>query len=159
MRRRSARRPARRGPAGFTLIEILVALFIFMTGVLGVLALMTTGLALHRDGLQLARATRQLDGAGATLLRELAAGGHRGAGGERVDVAPRRLPDGTWLSVRFHDAHGDEPAVAELRLAGTAAGLASATPVRLVLPDGPPPAAEVARLRAARGRATEGGNH
>lgn len=155
----SARRPARRARAGFTLIEILVALFIFMTGVLGVLALMTTGLALHRDGLQLARATRQLDGAAATLLRELAAGGHRGAGGELVDVASRRLADGTWLAVRFRDAHGDEPAVAELLLAGTAAGLASATPVRLVLPDGPPPAVALARLRAARGRAAEEANH
>ncbi len=155
----SARRPARRARAGFTLIEILVALFIFMTGVLGVLALLTAGLALHRDGLQLARATRQLDDVGATLVRELAAGRHRGAGGDLVDSAPFRLPDGTWFSVRFTDARGDEPALAELRLAGTAAGLASAAPVRLVLPDGPPPAAEVTRLHAARGRAAQPGNH
>jgi len=150
--------PRARRTAGFTLIEILVALFIFLAGVSGILALMTTGLALHRDGLQLGRATRQLDDVAATLARELAAGRHVDGAGDLVDLEPRRLADGTWLSARLRPARGEEPPVAEVRLAGSAGGLAGARPVLLVLPEGLPPALELERLRAARQRAPGAGN-
>jgi hypothetical protein len=46
-----------------------------------------------------------------------------------------------------------EPLVAEIRLAGTQAGLAAARPVRVVLAEGPAPEKEVLRLREARTRA------
>lgn len=142
-----------RGAAGFTLIEILVALFIFLAGVSGILALMTTGLALHRDGLQLGRAARELDDVAALLARELAAGRHVDGAGDLVDVPPRRLADGSWIAARLRPGRGEEPPLAELRLAGSEAGLAAARVVRLVLPEALPPALELARLRAARLRA------
>jgi prepilin-type N-terminal cleavage/methylation domain-containing protein len=143
----------RRGTRGFTLIEILVALFIFLTGVTGILALMTTALALHRDGLQIARATRQLDDVIARVQREISEGKHRDTGGDFADVPAQRLPDGTWCSVHFVDPVGVEPLVAEIRLAGSQAGLPASRPVRAVLAEGLRPDLEVARLREARTRA------
>lgn len=147
-----------RRAAGFTLIEILVALFIFLAGVGGILALMTTGLALHRDGLHLGRAARGLDDVAALLARELAAGRHVDGAGDLLDVEPRRLDDGTWMSARLRPGRGEEPPLAEVRLAGSQAGLAAARPVRLVLPESLPPALELERLRAARTRAAGEGN-
>lgn len=38
-----------RSEAGFTLLEVMAALTIFLFGIVGVLALFTTGLGLHRD--------------------------------------------------------------------------------------------------------------
>ena len=38
--------------AGFTLIEVMAALTIFMVGIVGVLALLASGLALHRDAMR-----------------------------------------------------------------------------------------------------------
>jgi len=152
------RRPGKsgaRGQRGFTLIEILVALFIFLTGVTGILALMTTALALHRDGLHVARATRQLDDVIARLQRQVSDGGHRQPGGEDwQDVAAEKLPDGTWCSVHFVPPAGVEPLVAEIRLAGSQAGLPATRPVRAVLSEGHQPEKEVQRLREARTRAT-----
>ncbi|HEX5009492.1 MAG TPA: prepilin-type N-terminal cleavage/methylation domain-containing protein [Planctomycetota bacterium] len=143
-----------RGARAFTLIEVLVALFVFLTGVTGILALMTTALALHREGLQAGRATRQIDDVIARVQREVAAGGHRAANGEDyADVPALRLPDGTWCAVHFLPPRGVEPLVAEIRLAGTQAGLQPARPVRAVLAEGPAPDQEVLRLREARTRA------
>ena len=139
-----------REAAGFTLIEVLVALFVFLTAVTGILALMTTALAMHRDGLQLARSTRQLEDVVAQVRRELSAGQHRGAEGQPVAIAPWKLPDGTWCSVSWEPVRGEEPPVAAVRLAGAQAGLKTARVVRDVLPEGPLPAQEAERLRAAR---------
>ena len=151
------RRPRKalvRGARGFTLIEVLVALFVFLTGVTGILALMTTALALHREGLQTGRATRQIDDVIARVQREIAEGGHRASNGEDyTDVPALRLPDGTWCSTHFLPPRGVEPLVAEIRLSGTQAGLAAARPVRVVLAEGPAPEKEVQRLREARTRA------
>jgi prepilin-type N-terminal cleavage/methylation domain-containing protein len=47
---RAGLRPAApRGDAGFTLLEVMAALTIFLFGIVGVLALFTAGLGLHRD--------------------------------------------------------------------------------------------------------------
>lgn len=140
---------------GFTLIEVLVALFVFLTAVTGILALMTTALAMHRDGLQLARATRQLEDVVGQVRRELSAGQHRGAEGQRLPIAPWKLPDGTWCSVSWEPVRGEEPPVAAVRVAGSQAGLKTARAVRFVLPDGPLPAQAAERLRTARTRSLE----
>jgi prepilin-type N-terminal cleavage/methylation domain-containing protein len=145
----------RAGSAGFTLIEVLVALFVFLTAVTGILALMTTALAMHRDGLQIASASRQLDDVVAQMRRELAAGKYRGADGERLPVAPFRLADGTWVSLGWEPAHGEEPPIALLRVSGTQAGLKTASILRVVLSGGPLPADEAGRLQAARARPRE----
>ena len=151
---RRPRKTIARSARGFTLIEVLVALFVFLTGVTGILALMTTALALHREGLQTGRATRQIDDVIARVQREIAEGGHRAANGEDyTDVPALRLADGTWCAVHFLPPRGVEPLVAEIRLAGTQAGLQPARPVRAVLAEGPAPAKEVLRLREARTRA------
>ncbi|HTE05601.1 MAG TPA: prepilin-type N-terminal cleavage/methylation domain-containing protein [Planctomycetota bacterium] len=133
---------------GFTLIEVLVAMLIFVTGAAGLLALLVTALALHRDGLNLARAARDLDELRSTLVAEVAAGGHFDAQrGQWVDVASAELPDGTRYAVRFVPGDGVQPNRAELRLGASDAELAAAAPVILVLPEGPPLALEVARWR------------
>ena len=152
----TALRKARRaGVRGFTLIEVLVALFVFLAGVTGILALMTTALSMHRDGLQLGRATRQIDDVVAILQREFAQGQHRGNDGQPQDVAPRRLADGSWTSLAWLPPRAEEPPVAEIRVAGTQAGLKTARPLRVVLPLGPLPAQEAERLRAARSKPPE----
>ena len=155
------RRPLKagvRGARGFTLIEVLVALFVFLTGVTGILALMTTALSMHRDGLQVGRATRQMDDVAALVQRELSLGQHRGADGVPQDVAPRRLPDGTWFSVDWEPQRGEEPPVAVIRMAGTQAGLKTARLLRVVMSDGPQVEQEAQRLRQARARPPEGGS-
>jgi prepilin-type N-terminal cleavage/methylation domain-containing protein len=142
----SAPRPART-TRGFTLIEILVAMMIFLTGMTGLLALMTTGLALHRDGLVLARATADLDLIAARVEREVAAGMHWDAAREAwADVQAEQLPDGTWYAVHFRTPGVDEPQVVELRVAGSAKGLATARTVRRAL-GGRLSAAQVAGFR------------
>jgi prepilin-type N-terminal cleavage/methylation domain-containing protein len=136
------------GTRGFTLIEILVAMMIFLTGRTGLLALMTTGLALHRDGLVLSRATADLDLITARIEREVAAGGHYDAAREAwVDVEAQALPDGTWYAVRFRTPGVDEPQVVDIRVAGSAKGLLAARPVPRALGGGPS-AATIARFRA-----------
>lgn len=120
-----------RGTTGFTLIEILVAMMIFLAGVSGLLALLTTGLALHGQGLALSKATAHLDAVGAELQRQLAAGERWD--NERqawTDVEAAQLLDGTWYSVVFLPPGVDEPLVAELRVATSRKALAAATPVR-----------------------------
>jgi len=119
---------------GFTLIEILVALMVFLAGVTGLLALLTTGMALHGQGLALSRATSHLEEVGAELQRQVAAGERWDA--ERqlyTDVEAAQLPDGTWYTAVFLEPQPDEPLVVELRVASSRKGLATATPVRRAL--------------------------
>ncbi|MHC5212255.1 MAG: type IV pilus modification PilV family protein [Planctomycetota bacterium] len=136
-----------RGARGFTLIEILVAMMIFLTGMTGLLALMTTGLALHRDGLVLSRATADLDGIAARIEREVAAGRHYDAEREAfVDVEAESLEGGTWYAVHFRTPGVDEPQVVEIRVAGSVKGLATARPVPRAL-GANPSAAAIDRFR------------
>jgi prepilin-type N-terminal cleavage/methylation domain-containing protein len=141
------------GQRGFTLIEILVALLVFVTGVAGLLALLVTALALHRDGLDLGRATRDLDELRAVLRAEVAAGEHFDAE-QRTwkDIPSAQLPDGTRYAVHFLAGDGVQPARAAVRVGRSEAELAAA-PVALilVLPDGPTLAEEVRRYRRRHG--------
>jgi prepilin-type N-terminal cleavage/methylation domain-containing protein len=134
---------------GFTLIEVLVAMLVFVTGVTGLLALLVTALALHRDGLNLARATRDLDALRAEVCAEVAAGGHRDAAREAfVDVTAAEFPGGLRYSVHFLAGDGVQPDRAELRLGASEAELRTAPPVVFVLPAGPPLGEAVGRWRA-----------
>ncbi len=138
---------------GFTLIEVLVAMLVFVTGVAGLLALIVTALALHRDGLNLARATRDFDALRATIVAEVAAGGHFDADRHAfVDVAVAALPDGTTYAVHFIPGDGVEPDRAELRFGANEAELRTARPVVFALPTGPPLASTVARWRERQAR-------
>ena len=138
-----------RSRAGFTLIEVLVALMVFLAGVTGILALMTTALAMHRDGLVQARATRRLDDL-VERARRLAAEGLLvdARTGEPSGLRAEKLEDGLWWDLRRLPARGEEGPLAELRVAGSEAGLAAAEPVLCVLPEGPRP--EVLAERLAR---------
>jgi prepilin-type N-terminal cleavage/methylation domain-containing protein len=152
---RARRSPHRaRGPreGGFTLIEILIALLVFLTGVTGLLALLTTALAMHRDGVTLARVSRDIDGAMAQLRREVAAGQHWDAVHETfVDVPGALLPNGTAWAVHFLPARGEQPLLAELRVAGSVKELPRARPLPVVLTPGPAREDAVQRFRN-RGR-------
>ncbi len=143
---------------GFTLIEILVALLVFVTGVTGLLALLTTALAMHRDGLTLSRVTRDLDAVVAQVRREVAAGQHHDAEHDAfADVAATSLPDGTTYSVHFLPPRGDQPLLAELRVAGSSKELARSRPVTFAVPEGPPRSAEVLRYRTRGGGSSRDG--
>ena len=137
-----------RAQRGFTLIEILVALLVFLTGVTGLLALLTTALAMHRDGLTLARVTRAIDGVAAQVRREVAAGQHYDAALDAfLDVAGASLPDGTAFSLHFLPARGEQPLLAELRVAGSLKELPRSRPLPVVLLAGPSREAAVERFR------------
>lgn len=136
---------------GFTLIEILVAMMVFLTGVTGLLALMTTALAMHRDGISLARATSDLDGIVAKLRREVALGRHHDEVSDAwTDVESAELPDGTVYSVHFLPSYADGLLLAELRVAGRVRDLPRAPMIRIVLPTAPLRAEAVMRYRNRR---------
>ncbi|MHC4845487.1 MAG: type IV pilus modification PilV family protein [Planctomycetota bacterium] len=141
------------GARGFTLIEILVALMVFLTGVTGLLALMTSALAMHRDGITLARATGDLDGIVAKVRREVALGRHHDQVNDTwIDVEAASMPDGTVYSVRFVPAARNGLLLAELRLAGNERNLARAPVIRIVLPTDPLRAEAVMGYRSRRKR-------
>jgi len=143
--------PERSGARGFTLIEILVALMVFLTGVTGLLALMTSALAMHRDGITLARATGDLDGIVARLRREVALGRHHDEASDAwTDIEAEELPDGTVYSVRFVPADKSGLLLAELRVAGNARNLPQAPVIRFVLSTDPLRADAVSRYRSRR---------
>lgn len=131
---RSARLRHRAAAAGFTLIEILMALMVFLSGVVGLYALLTTGLALQGDGVELARATGRLDAVVYRLTQELAAGEHRGEDGW-LDVQDS-LADGTLYAVELRDA-GEGPesglVIARVRVASGPRQLVSAPVVEYVV--------------------------
>ena len=143
---------AGRAQGGFTLIEILIALLVFLTGVTGLLALLTTALAMHRDGVTLARVSRDIDGVVAQLRREVAAGQHWDAEQESfVDVAGAVSPGGTAYAVHFLPSRGEQPVLAELRVAGSVKELPRARTLPVVLAPGPAREDAVRRFRE-RGR-------
>ena len=134
---------------GFTLIEILVALMVFLTGVTGLLALMTTALAMHRDGISLSRATGDLDGIVGAVRREVAMGLHHDeATGAWTDIEAALHPNGTYYSVRFRPSERSGLLLAELRLAGNPRELPRARVIRIVLPTDALRAEAVSRYRA-----------
>ncbi|MGQ0554237.1 MAG: type IV pilus modification PilV family protein [Planctomycetota bacterium] len=145
-------RPSARRERGFTLIEILVALTIFVTAIGGILALMTTALAMHRDGLAAARVSSALEGVVGQLALEVAAGEHRaesrlGAEGRLGaesspgtessqaswrDIPPTKNPDGLWYQVQFR-VPAEGGLLAEVKLAESQKALARAQAVTVPL--------------------------
>lgn len=155
---RHARAPARsKGPrarAGFTLIEILVAMMIFLVGMTGVLALMSTALSLHRDGLVAGRTTRELDALPARLQAELSAGVHQDAddAGRLVDVDLGRLDEGTVYSVQWVLQPDGEGVLALVSVAGHENDLRRARPIPYLLTLAPRDEDAVDAWRARRTR-------
>ena len=142
---------------GFTLIEILLATLIFLAGVSGVYALLSTGLSMQQDGLELGRLERRLDQLVHHIELELSAGLHFDAdSGGWVPVEAARLPDGTWYSVDFvgeEDDSGEGTLLATIRVAGTEAGLRVARPVGHALTPGQTQAGAIRAWRARRAAA------
>ncbi|MED5329686.1 MAG: prepilin-type N-terminal cleavage/methylation domain-containing protein [Planctomycetota bacterium] len=122
---------------GFTLIEILVALMVFMAGMAGVLALFSTGLKLHRDGQDVSYVTRHFDEVARTLEEDLAAGKHWNADkGGWDDVSATTLLDGTSYSAVLVGEQGNErhgSVLALIRMAPRPGGLLTSRPVPFVL--------------------------
>ena len=75
-----------RAQRGFTLIEVMAALVIFMTGIVGVLAMFTSGLALHRDAERRAVIANSSDGVRAAVEGWLAETILQGKNGAQVDL-------------------------------------------------------------------------
>lgn len=139
----------RRAARGFTLIEILVALLIFVTGVSGVYALISTGLAMQRDGLQLSAANGRLDAVVRRLELELGEGRHVDpASGILQDVSDGRLPDGTLYRVQFLGSSNADGGLilARLAVATGPAALARAPALEVVLTPAQVPDAEPSDL-------------
>jgi prepilin-type N-terminal cleavage/methylation domain-containing protein len=134
-----------RRDAGFTLVEVLVAMFIFLAGVAGIYGLLSTALGMQREGMGTARLARRVEAVVHQLEQDLSAGLHWDeSAGVWVDVPAGRLLDGTLFSARFVPELGNEQLgtlLVELRLAATETALSRAAPVSCVLTPGPTPAA------------------
>ena len=137
----SPRRRADPRQGGFTLIEILLAMLVFMAGVAGIYGLLSTALGMQRQGLEASRVTRRLEQVVFRLERELGQGLHVDTAEDRwLDVEAGSLDDGTWFRVRFPT---DAPSEAEGRVlvalsaAASRAGLDRARPVPYLLTPGP----------------------
>lgn len=132
---------ATRGRRGFTLIEILLAMMVFLAGVTGIYALLSTALGMQREGLDLSRATRSAEGVVHQLEQEISRGQHFDASaGTWTDVTAATLPDGTWYAVEFVPETGNEAEgtlLVNVRLARRERDLAGARPVSWVLTPGP----------------------
>lgn len=126
----------RRSQAGFSLVEILVAMMIFLVGIGGILALLGTGLSLHRDGLSLAAGVREID----EVARRLSADVESGvlwdaAEGVWLDVEPTRLPSGTWYDAALEPEVGNEregSVLCWVRVAASARDLETTRPIPIV---------------------------
>ncbi len=152
MKRPETRRPARSARSGFTLIEILVAMMVFLAGITGVLALFSTGLAMHRDGLSVAEGTRALDEVARRIADEVQAGRNWDASGGRWRaIEAAQLPSGSWWSAHFTGEQGRErkgTLLVQVRLASTRDGLFTARPVPIVVEPAPDRGQAIARYRA-----------
>ena len=153
----SARRPtASRPQRGFTLIEILLSMMIFLAGVTGIYALLSTALGMQREGLDLARATRGVEGLVQQLELELSRGEHFDATlGSYADISVGQMPDGTYYAVAFFpeaDNEAEGTLLVRLRMAQRERDLATARPVSYVLTPGPEFADAVRAAQAAASR-------
>ena len=132
---------------GFTLIEILVAMLVFLTGVAGIYALLSTGLSMQQDGLEMSRAGRHVEEVVQLLQAQLE------DGGLRADVQAATLADGTFYRMTYLAGQGGKSASArlvEIRVAGTQKGLDQAAAFPYVLGAGPSMAEAVRAWRARR---------
>jgi len=142
----------RRSARGFTLIEILIAMMVFLAGIAGVLALFSTGLAMHRDGLAVSDGTRALDEVARRIEDEVRAGRNWDElNGRWRAIEAATLPDGRWWSASFTAEHGRArkgTLLVQVRVAASREGLASARPVPLVVEPAPDRALAIERYRA-----------
>jgi prepilin-type N-terminal cleavage/methylation domain-containing protein len=137
--------------AGFTLIEILVAMLVFLSGVAGIYALLSTGLSMQQDGLAMSRAGRRLEAVVHVLSQELAEGALTG------DVPAAQLADGTWFRMTdlSEAASGSQGArLVEIRVAGTERGLDHSPPFTYLLGPGPSMTQAVETWRSRRAAGT-----
>ena len=146
-RRDAVRVASRQEQVGFTLIEILVAMLVFLTGVAGIYALLSTGLAMQQDSLQMSRAGRHMEEVVQLLQRQVS------DGTLDADVPLGKLLDGTCYRVSLlgSEGMGDEDArLVEIRVAATEKGLESAEPYTHLLGPGPSMARAIEEWRAQR---------
>ncbi len=151
------RQATARAAGGFTLIEILVAMLVFLAAITGILALMTTALAMHRDGLVAHEVTRSLEALTEQLQVEVSAGEHLDPEtGAWVDVELRQLSARSVCRVRFESRADGTGLLAWVAVAASAAGLPAAQEMPVWLSAEPTAAETVRRYqrrRAARGAA------
>lgn len=147
---------AARGAAGFTLIEILLAMLLFMAGVAGIYSLLSTGLGMQRSAMETARGTRSLEQIVWQLEQELSQGLHWDEGlGAWRDIEAAPFGEALFYSCRFAPEIGNErlgTLVASIAVAASEAGLASAEPVSYLLTPGPTAAAAVQEVRQRKNR-------
>lgn len=145
-----------RRTSGFTLIEVLLSMLIFMAGVAGIYGLLSTALGMQRAGTDTADLTRRLDELVWQLEQELGQGLHWDEGlGVWQDIESAAFGESLYYSCRFSPEIGNEQAgtlVATIALARTEGGLAGAEPVSYVLTPGPTPAAAVREARQRKSR-------
>lgn len=136
---RTGGRPRAQG--GFTLIEILFAMTIFMSGVAGVYALLSTSLGMQRESLELSRATRASEGIVQRLEREISQGLHFDRQQRTwTDIVLAQDGDGTYYSVAFvpeTDNEAEGTLLAVVRIARRERDVPTARPVSHVLSPGP----------------------
>jgi len=136
----------RRRQQGFTLLEVMAALSIFLIGVVGVISLFTSGTKLHQDA---ENRSRVLDLQGALLLRverELAAAVQE-MPEEGIEAGRQPLPgaDGFEYSYRVRTARGFPPYLLELEVWWQEGGRWVSQTTRQVLAEKDPPADLVRR--------------
>ncbi len=135
--------------SGFTLIEILAAMMIFLAGITGVLALMSTALAMHRDGLNAGGITRHMEEIADRVQGELSAGKHYDdVDGRMLDIPLGSLPNGTVYAVRFVLRADGEGVLALISVARHEKNLSRAGPTPYLLTLAPRVEDAVARYRA-----------
>ncbi len=92
----------RRSAAGFTLLEVMAALTIFLVGIVSVLALLSTGTRLHQDSQSMALAADAAEEVLLLAARELAEQAPDGNGALPELAAPQPVPGRPELSYRWN---------------------------------------------------------
>ena len=133
-------RLVRRGAQGFTLVEILLALMILVSGVAGIYGLLGTALGMQRRGLDRGHLVRRTEAVVHQLEQDIAAGLHYDRSAERwLSVVAGELSDGTLYRVELVPEQGreaDGTLLARIQLGRRARDLPSAPVVSYVLSPG-----------------------
>jgi len=145
--------PQGRSEAGFTLLEVITAIFIFFCGIVGILSLFTTALMLHKTSLDRtvsALALEQVVAEVSSLLdngviKQETAGGY-------ASLAPRPLEgyNGYFYSAEFEEGDGGY-LLAHIRITWKARGVEMGQTFDTVFRSGTGQRSEVRRLRLQSG--------